>query len=169
MSTSFSVVPLAGLSLDGIEPTQVNLGVETIDSLGRKRRLVTTTATAISPCFVVSISSTNVASALTPALAVEAAIIGVVPQSVSTSATQNFWAILSGPTKVRCAVSCQPDVPLYTTDTGGVLDDATVSLSQYQVLGLEVDTGSSNSAAAASNLPATLNNPLIFHPRLRVV
>lgn len=165
MSTAYSTSSLAGMTLDGIEPTQVNLGMELTDSLGRKRRLVASTATALSPCAVVSITSANVASAITPALAINAAILGVVPQSVSTSATQNFWAILSGPTKVTVAVNCQPNVPLYTTDTAGVLDDATVSLSQFQIMGLEVDTGNSNSAAAASNLPCTLNNILVRHPK----
>lgn len=161
---AYSLTPLAGLTLDGIEPTLTALGMEVTDNLGRKRRLVASDS-ALSPCTVLSINSSNLATPITPALAIQGALIGVTPFSVSTSATQNFWAILSGPAPVRVAASCQPDVPLYTTDTGGVLDDATVSLSQYQVMGIEVDTGSSNSAAGASNLPATLNNPLIRHPK----
>lgn len=161
---AFSLDPIAGLSLDGIEPTVTSTGMEVTDNLGRKRRLVMSDG-AVSPCTVLSISNLNLATPITPTLAIQGALIGVTPFSVSTSLTQNFWAILTGPAPVRVAVSCQPDVPLYTTDTAGVLDDATVSLSQYQVMGVVVDTGSSNSAAAASNLPATLNNPLIRHPK----
>jgi len=163
----YGITPIAGLTLDGIEPTFTSLGMEVMDSTGCKRRLVKSDG-AVSPCSVLSITSGNLASAMTPALAIKAAMVGVVPVSVSTSATQNFWAILSGPATVRVAVSCQPNVPLYTTDTAGVLDDASVSLSQYQIMGLEIDTGYSNSAAAASNLPATLNNVLIRHPKQAV-
>lgn len=161
---AYSLTPIAGLTLNGIEPTLTSLGMEVTDSSGCKRRLVASNG-ALSPCAVLSITSANLASAMTPALAITAAMVGVVPVSVSTSATQNFWAILSGPAKITVAVSCQPNVPLYTTDTAGVLDDASVSLSQYQIQGMEIDTGYSNSAAAASNLPATLNNPLIRHPK----
>lgn len=163
---AFSTTPIAGLTLDNLEPTQTNAGSQVTDSLGRKRRLVSSAAAGIISAGCLSISSTNVASLMTPALAVEGALIGWVPVSVSCSATgQYFWAILDGPVTIRVAVSCQPDVPLYTTDTAGVLDDATVSLSQFQIMGVAVDTGSSNSAAAASNLPATANNPLIRHPK----
>jgi hypothetical protein len=162
---AFSVNPIAGLTLDELEPTQTNTGAIVTDNLGRRRRLVSSGA-AISPCTTLSITSSNVAAQMTPALAIEAALIGFTPVSVSCSTSgQYFWAILDGPVTIRVAANCQPDVPLYTTDTAGVLDDLTVSLSQYQVMGVEVDSGSSNSAAGASNLPATANNPLVRHPK----
>ncbi len=162
---AFPSNPIAGVTLDGLETNGMALGTELTDNLGRKRRLVASGA-ALSPCFCVSITGANIASALTPTLAINAALIGWVPQSVSCSLTaQNFWAIMNGPVPIRVAASCQPNVPLYTTDTAGVLDDASVSLSQYQVWGVAVDTGSSNSAAAASNLPATASYPMIRHPK----
>jgi hypothetical protein len=37
------------------------------------------------------------------------------------------WVQLGGAPKVNLAANCAPNVPLYTTATAGVLDDATVS------------------------------------------
>jgi hypothetical protein len=37
------------------------------------------------------------------------------------------WAQMGGAPKVNLAANCAPNVPLYTTATAGVLDDATVS------------------------------------------
>lgn len=161
---AFSMNPIAGLTLDGIEPTQTNTGLEVTDNEGRQRRLVTSVANII-PCGCVAINSSNAATLMTPALAITAALVGWAPVSVSISATgQYFWAILNGPVRIRVAASCVNNIPLYTTDTAGVLDDATVSLSQFQVMGVELN-GGSNSAAGASNILAVANNPLIRNPK----
>ena len=160
---AFPITPVAGLSLDGIETGDFAVGTEVTDNQGRRRLLVNTNGSTV-PCLCLHINSAFLANAMTPALAITAGQIGFMPASASASATQKVWAIMSGPVRVRVAASCQPNIPLYTTDTAGVLDDASVSLSQFQVMGIEVDTGYSNSAAGASNLPATAGNLLIRHP-----
>ena len=48
---------------------------------------------------------------------------------------------------VNLAASCAPFVPLYTTSTGGVLDDATVSGSGGMVMGVFAGASISNATA----------------------
>lgn len=56
--------------------------------------------------------------------------------------------------RVNVNTAAEPNVPLYTTGTGGVLDDATVTAGQ--VLGIFVLT----SAASASAPPCIVKNPV---------
>lgn len=44
------------------------------------------------------------------------------------------WVQMGGAPLVNCAANCAPNVPLYTTATAGVLDDATVTLGYVQGL-----------------------------------
>jgi hypothetical protein len=46
---------------------------------------------------------------------------------VSIASAYYGWVQLGGKPRVNVATSCQPSVPLFTTATGGVLDDATVT------------------------------------------
>lgn len=60
------------------------------------------------------------------------------------------WVVLHGSKfKVRFADACAANVPLYTTATAGVLDDATASASQYQVMGVLIDAVTGNTASNA--------------------
>lgn len=161
---AFPTTPVVVGSLDEFETRITVLGTTVQDSLGRQRRLVQSAAPIVA-CDFLTITSANLASSITFALAKTAALLGVCPLSVSCSTSgQNFWAIMNGPAPIRVAAGCQPSVPLYTTDTAGVLDDATASLSQLQIMGVEVDAGLSNSAAGVSVLAATMNNPLVRNP-----
>lgn len=108
-------------------------------------------------------AGTFIANPITTALAAVAGYVANSPVSCSTSG-QYFWAYLSGNWTVRVAVNCQPSVPLYTTDTAGVLDDATASLSHFQVQGVEVGPGLSNSAAGVSSLSAFAKFPIMKRP-----
>ena len=63
-------------------------------------------------------------------------------------ATGNFgWVQLSGRPKVQLAANCDDFVPLYTTATIGVLDDATVSSTGGLVVGIVSCTTISNATA----------------------
>lgn len=42
------------------------------------------------------------------------------------------WVQMGGTFLVNCAANCAPNVPLFTTATSGVLDDATVSAAYVQ-------------------------------------
>jgi hypothetical protein len=69
------------------------------------------------------IDSSFKANPITTALTTEGASIGF-PQ-VAVPITEYFWAALEGRTvNIRVASSCAANVPLYTTATAGVLDDA---------------------------------------------
>ena len=51
-----------------------------------------------------------------------------------TSIASSFfgWVQIGGVPLVNCAANCAPNVPLFTTGTAGVLDDATVSAGYIQ-------------------------------------
>lgn len=70
------------------------------------------------------------------------------------SASQYGWFYTEGrrSVRVRVAVACEPFVPLYTTGTAGVVDDAVVSAGRIE--GLQVLT----SAASASAPQALFGN-----------
>jgi hypothetical protein len=55
------------------------------------------------------------------------------------------WVQLGGAPLVNCAANCAPNVPLYTTSTVGVLDDATVSAGM--VAGVTAQNTISNATA----------------------
>ena len=72
------------------------------------------------------------------------------------------WVVLAGSAiRVRFADSCAKGVPLYTTTTAGVLDDATASASQYQIMGVVIETVSGNTP---SNALASASFPSIRRP-----
>lgn len=158
------ITPFAGITLDDFETKITVLGAELTDNLGRRRRLVQSQAPIVA-CDVIHINGQNLANSITFAIAKLAGQLGICPFSVSCSTSgQNFWAILSGPAPFRVGVSCQPSVPLYTTDTAGVVNNLTASLSQLQIMGLELDVGVSNSSVGNSALQGTAGNLLIRNP-----
>lgn len=57
------------------------------------------------------------------------------------------WVQFGGRPKVNLAANCAPFVPLFTTATAGVLDDATVSGSGGMVMGVFAGTSISNATA----------------------
>lgn len=94
------------------------------------------------------ITAAHQASMLTKAVA--AADTGRIGFNQVAFAQYDFgWAVIGGSSfRVRFADACAKNVQLYTTDTAGVLDDLTVSTSQYLVAGLSFWTVSGNTASA---------------------
>lgn len=64
---------------------------------------------------------------------------------VSIASSYFGWVQVGGKAIVTLAANCAPNVPLYTTATGGVLDDAVVSTGL--VIGLVANTSISNATA----------------------
>ena len=64
---------------------------------------------------------------------------------VSIASAYYGWVQLGGKVNVNLAANCAPNVPLYTTATAGVLDDAVVS--GCGVFGLVATTSISNATA----------------------
>lgn len=163
---TYSYTPLSGViaGVGEIDATpQFTLGTEVIGSHGGLMRYVKSAAAITANDTIHVAAGTFVANPITAALSATAGDIGNSPVSCSTSG-QYFWAYMTGNWTIRVAVNCQPSVPLYTTDTAGVLDDATASLSHFQVQGIEVNPGLSNSAAGVSSLSAFAKYPIMKRP-----
>lgn len=94
------------------------------------------------------INTTFQMSELTKAVAAANSGRPVFPQ-VAFAQYDFGWAVLHGSSfRVKFADSCAKNVMLFTTDTAGVVDDATASTSQYLIVGLAFDTVSGNTASA---------------------
>jgi len=75
---------------------------------------------------------------------------------VSIASASYGWVQLGGKPRVNVAVACQPNVPLFTTATAGVLDDATVTA------GLVAGLVATTSAASASAVTCIAGYPHIL-------
>lgn len=116
--------------------------------------------TALTQYDVAWIDVSGNAAPITPALALTAGRLGFA--QVAFTVNYYGWVQLTGPATIRVAAACVAGVPLYTTDTAGVLDDATVSLSQHQVIGVVLS--GSQSAGAAGAVAGYANSPTIRRP-----
>jgi hypothetical protein len=72
---------------------------------------------------------------------------------VSIASAYYGWVQLGGKPRVSVAAACQPSVPLFTTATAGVLDDATVTG------GLVAGIVATTSAASASAVTCIAGYP----------
>lgn len=104
----------------------------------------------------VYIAASGTATLLTSTNAALAGEIGFVQTASATG--QYGWVAVKG-RNIQMAVlaDCDSGVPLWTTDTAGYLDDATNTVSQYQVMGaliIATNSGSaSNVAGIAQSFP----------------
>lgn len=69
------------------------------------------------------------------------------------------WFMLSGAPKLKVGGSCLPNVPLFTTDVSGVLDDAVATGSQFPFKGFHANE--TNSGTTASTVSAIMTFPTI--------
>jgi len=100
---------------------------------------------------VVHVATSGTAAKITAALAVTGGTVAVVPTSVASGSA--CWAQRSGRfDAVSVLGAAASGNPLYTTDTAGVLDDATASGSHHQVMSLLLTA--TNGSSTATNLPA---------------
>ena len=107
-------------------------------------------ASEISTYAAVSIYTDNTANMLTTTTAVQSKRIGFA-DAVSVASGSYAWVRLSGRPKVNLAANCDDHVVLFTTATGGVLDDATVSAAQ--VMGVLSTVTISNATAITCIVP----------------
>jgi hypothetical protein len=82
-------------------------------------------ATAVAQYSAVAVFGNNSVAPLTTTNSAESKAVGFA--QVSIAAASYGWVQLGGKPVVKLAASCNPAVPLYTTATAGVLDDAVVS------------------------------------------
>lgn len=113
-------------------------------------------ASAVAAYNAVAIDADGVASNLTTTLAATQKKVAVAQISIAVSCYG--WVQRAGKMGVNVAANCQDFVPLFTTATPGVLDDATVS--ECLVLGLNTYS----STVTASNVTALGAAPLQVFP-----
>jgi len=75
---------------------------------------------------------------------------------VSIASAYYGWVQLGGKPRVLVAANCQPSVPLFTTATAGVLDDATVTA------GLIAGLVATTSTVTASNVTCIAGYPHVL-------
>jgi hypothetical protein len=88
-------------------------------------------------------------------LAVE---IGFAQTAMGTKDTYG-WVMQGGRPIVRCALGTQPDVPLFATATGGVLDDVSSSVVIQGVMAVTQVTNSAGSATCVVRFPTAHHEP----------
>ena len=146
---------MAALGISASSVIGVNLGrmdsaaqfpVGTIVNLtdGGQAMYVKSSASGLSTYAACSINKAGVATMLTTTNAVNSGRVGFAQVSIATS---DFgWVRLGGSTLVNLAAQCAPAVPLFSTATAGVLDDATVT--NGYIAGLVCATTISNATAS---------------------
>ena len=108
-------------------------------------------ASEISQYNAVCIPASNVAQNATTARVANTKRVGFA--QVSIASAYYGWVQLGGKPRVNVATACEPSVPLFTTATAGVLDDATVTG------GLVAGIVATTSAASASAVTCIAGYP----------
>ena len=111
---------------------------------------------------VVVVDGSNIARPLTAARATLAGEIAVAADT-AISSNEYGWVCIQGRVQTLVGGSCLPNVPLYTTDTAGQVDDATSSASQFYIVGLRA--AATNNGASASNVLCVINGATTLIPR----
>lgn len=145
MATSAS--SMIGVNLTRVDSSaQFPLGTLVNLNDGGQAMYVKSTASALSTYAAVSINQDGKATMLTTTTGAASPRVGVAQVSVATSSYG--WVVLGGQFLVNLAAQCASSVPLFTTSTAGVLDDATVTAGY--VAGLISTTSISNATAATA-------------------
>ena len=117
-------------------------------------------STTVKQQYALAISSAFQAAKITKALAVKGYIIGIAPSQIIAD-EGIFWACIRGVTSLRVSVSCAADTNLWTTATGGLLDD-TSGGSHVVVLGIKITAAASASTSEGNTVrTAIVTNTLV--------
>ena len=139
-----SVSSLIGVNLTANETT-ATFPPGTLANLsdGGQAMYVKSSTSALSTYAAVSIGQNGIATMITTNIAATNPRIGFAQTSIATS---NYgWVVLGGQFQCNVAAQCSSSVPLFTTSTAGVLDDATVTAGY--VMGLVSQQSISNATA----------------------
>lgn len=118
---------------------------------------------AVSQYDVVHVNTSGTALPITAALANSGGRIAFAQTALGSGETGWVHLTGNGNIKINVAASCNPLVPLYTTDTAGRLDDATASLSHNQIQGVMITLTNS---ATISALPGIVQGAIVRIPRV---
>lgn len=145
----FSISAIAGVDLGssyasiGLAPFAVGTVVDLNDG---GRAVFVQAASTIAAFDAVGILADNTAVPLTTTNSATTKRVAAAQVAIASSAYG--WVQYGGRPKVSLAASCAPNVPLYTTATAGVLDDAVVSLGL--ILGTTAQVSISNATAVTT-------------------
>ena len=142
-----SVSSTIGVNLTRVDSTAL-FPVGTIVNLsdGGQAMYVKASTSALSTYAAVSIGQNGIATMLTTTNGGASPRVGFAQVSVATSGFG--WVQLGGQILVNVAAQCSSSVPLFTTSTAGVLDDATVTAGY--VMGLVSQQSISNATAVTA-------------------
>jgi hypothetical protein len=84
--------------------------------------------------------------------------IGFAQTAMGTKGTYG-WVMQGGRPIVQLALACQPDVPLFATATGGVLDDVSSSVVIQGVQAVTQVTNSAGTATCVVRFPTAHHEP----------
>ena len=150
---SISVSNMIGVSLDYTD-TSPSFAVGTVVNLSDGgQALYVQAASTCATWSAVTVSVDNKVAPLTTTNSASSKAVGFA--QVSIASAYYGWVQLGGKPRVNVATACEPSVPLFTTATGGVLDDATVTG------GLVAGLVATTSAASASAVTCIAGYPHI--------
>jgi hypothetical protein len=136
---------LIGVSLGSMDSSpSFNLGT-TVNLDDGGQAVYVQAASSVAQYNAVTVRYDNTVAPITTTNSANSKAIGFA--QVSIASASYGWVQIGGKPRVTVATACQPNVPLFTTATAGVLDDATVTAGL--VAGL-VATTSAASASAVS-------------------
>ncbi len=154
-----------GLNLSNTTPDATagySVGTRTLATDGSEWMYVKAAGAATTAYSTLWVDQAFNANMITQALAITAGDVAFVASALSCSTSGvYFWAMTRGNPSILVAASVQPAVPLYTSNTAGVLSSATNSASDFQVMGLTLVTSNGGST---SNVAAVASFPLIRRP-----
>lgn len=156
--TNFSTNPLIGTNLENANDN-FPLLTEVQGPDGRFLKVVAGSACSAGDfCAVLSSGTAYPAVATTVA---QAARFGWPQVAIASGSTG--WVQETGTCNMNVLASCNSGVALYTSDTAGALDDATLSTSQYRVSGVMIVATNSGSASIVAGVSASY--PTVVLPR----
>lgn len=149
-----SALGILGVDLDANDTSaQHDQGLEVNTQDGRA--VYARAASNTSPGHLVKVApssagadSSAVATLVSTALVNTAGFFAVAQASVSANKYGWFYTEGRRGCVLQVAAGCEPDVPLYTSDTAGVVDDATVSTGRLQNLRIMTSAASASAPAA---------------------
>lgn len=155
---AYATTPLIGVDFTLVFPdlnTSENIGKtpslgEEVNTDDGGAALFVQAGSDITKSMTLHVTSANSANPLTTALAPQAGRIAFA--NYASIATGSYgWVKLRGKVSILAMPACNAAVPLYTTDSAGILDDATATATQYQVGGviLEASAGASTATTSA--------------------
>ena len=150
---SISTSALIGVALDYTDTSPSFALGTTVNLSDGGQAVYVRAASTVATYAAVSVQVDNTVVPLTTTNAANSKAIGFA--QVSIASAYYGWVQLGGKPRVNVAVACQPNVPLYTTATAGVLDDAVVSG------GLVAGLVATTSAASASAVTCIAGYPHI--------